>query len=316
MVAEGMAEGVANPVWQVLGSSVRGASHVRAGLPNQDAIGWTQIGGQWRSLIVAVSDGHGSPRCFRSHVGSRLAIETALAVSLEFLNGQPDLKSLTAVKRTAEERLPREMARRWREAVEDHVGKNPLSEEELSALESTDGAPAREAVAARPVRAYGATVLTAVVEESFIIYVQLGDGDILLVSGAGEVIRPMANDERLFANETTSLSSREAWRDFRFGFQALAGSPPALILLSTDGYANSFVNEEAFLQVGNDLLAMLRADGVESVGRNLETWLAQATAAGSGDDTTLAIICDLNALSKTESKTDAEPPAVDEGEPQ
>ena len=29
-----------NPAWVVFGKSVRGASHRKSGLPNQDAIGW------------------------------------------------------------------------------------------------------------------------------------------------------------------------------------------------------------------------------------------------------------------------------------
>ena len=293
-----MVKGSADSRWWVAGRSVRGASHVRTGLPNQDALGWIQVLGEGHRLIVAVSDGHGSAKYFRSHIGSRLAIKTALALGQEFLDGQPDLKNLTAVKRTAEERLPQEMARRWTEAVKSDVEANPLSDEELGGLEMADGPAAREAIASNPTRAYGATIVMAIVEESFILYLQLGDGDILLVSDSGEVKRPLPIDERLFANETTSLSSQNSWPDFRFGFQTLVGDPPALILLSTDGYGNSFVNEEAFLKVGKDILEILRSEGISSVDRSLEGWLTEASTAGSGDDTTLAIICRGDTLSR------------------
>jgi len=293
-----MAAAAADSRWWVIGRSVRGASHARTGLPNQDAIGWLQVQGVDQRLIVAVSDGHGSAKYFRSHAGSRLAIETALALGQEFLDGQPDLNNLTAVKRTAEERLPQEMARRWNEAVKSHIEANPISDEELSALEQTDGTAARENIAANPLKAYGATIVTAIVEESFILYLQLGDGDILLVSETGEVNRPLPKDDRLFANETTSLSSQKSWSDFRIGFQTLVGTPPALILLSTDGYANSFLNEEEFTKVGKDILDSLRSDGIEAVDQSLEGWLTEATGAGSGDDITLAIICRADALSK------------------
>jgi serine/threonine protein phosphatase PrpC len=291
-----MATGTENTRWRVIGSSVSGASHIRGGIPNQDALGWLQKSGSSRSLIVAASDGHGSAKYFRSHIGSRLAVETAIGLAQEFLNGQPDTKNLSAIKRTAEERLPQEMSRRWKEAVESHIANNPLSDEELAALEKKDGVAAREAIQNKPVHAYGATILTVLVEESFILYLQLGDGDILLVSDGGGVERPLPKDERLFANETTSLSSHNAWSDFRFSFQTLAGPPPALILLSTDGYANSFVSEEAFLKVGKDLLEMIRAGGLDEVNQSLETWLSEASAAGSGDDITLAIICRADAL--------------------
>lgn len=331
-----MARGMADSRWWVVGRSVRGASHARTGLPNQDAIGWLQVQGVSQRLIVAVSDGHGSAKYFRSHIGSRLAIETALALGQEFLDGQPDLSNLSSVKRTAEERLPQEMARRWNEAVKSHAEANPFSDEELNALEQTDGAAALEAVVANPVRAYGATIVTAIVEASFIVYLQLGDGDILLVSDGGEVERPLPKDDRLFANETTSLSSQNPWPDFRFGFQTLVGTPPALILLSTDGYSNSFVNELEFIKVGKDMLEILRSDGIEAVDRSLEGWLTEATGAGSGDDTTLAIICRADALDiaadaapgepvakadyeralDKDSKTDAPPPEIETVEKQ
>jgi serine/threonine protein phosphatase PrpC len=291
-----MASETENRGWRVIGSSVRGASHTRTGLPNQDAAGWLQKAGSSRALIVAVSDGHGSAKCFRSHIGSRLAIESAIALAQEFINGQPDLNNLSAIKRTAEERLPQELSRRWREAVEAHIESNPITAEELDALEKIDGITARETISNKPTYAYGATILTVVIMESFILYLQLGDGDILLVSNRGDVERPLPKDERLFANETTSLISQSAWSEFRFGFQTLVGPPPALILLSTDGYANSFVNEEAFIKVGADLLEMIRADGLDKVDESLEAWLTEATQTGSGDDTTLALICRTSAL--------------------
>jgi hypothetical protein len=43
------------------------------------------------------------------------------------------------------------------------------------------------------------------------------------------------------------------------GFQVLVETPPALILLATDGYANSFPDEAGFLKVGSDLLGMIRS---------------------------------------------------------
>ena len=80
--------------WRAIGRSVRGASHVRSSLPNQDAIAWFPESGEGPPLIVAVSDGHGSPRNFRSDVGSKIAVEetTKLVHSL-LVEGQPDLGS-------------------------------------------------------------------------------------------------------------------------------------------------------------------------------------------------------------------------------
>jgi serine/threonine protein phosphatase PrpC len=285
-----MEEGKAKLVWRIVGKSVRGASHVRSGLPNQDAIHWTPQSGTTPPLILAVSDGHGSNKCFRSDVGSDLAVHIATKVFQELLDGQPDLQNLSAIKRTAEERLPQSLVREWKSAVEDHLSKNAFSDEEWARLAEKEGPAARQAVEANPPLAYGATLLTALVADNFILYLQLGDGEILTVAETGEVSKPLPGDERLMANETTSLCGPSAWRDFRFGFQPLSASAPALILLSTDGYPNSFQDEAGFLKVGSDFLDMIRSDGLDKVSSNLETWLAEASQAGSGDDVTVGII--------------------------
>ncbi len=60
---------------------------------------------------------------------------------------------------------------------------------------------------------------------------------------------------------------------------------PALILVSTDGYANSFADDAGFLQVGSDLLNILRAQGLDEVTANLDGWPAEASEQGSGDVT-------------------------------
>ena len=285
------------PEWRIVGKSVRGASHVRVGLPNQDAIRWLPESGAGLPLVLAVSDGHGSAKCFRSSVGAGLAVKAATQVLSGFLEDLPEPLNFSAVKRWAVENLPREIVRCWREDVADHVFESPLRHEELERLDAKVDAGKRRQVMLDPILAYGATLLIVLVAESFILYLQLGDGDILTVSETGEVSRaPLPADERLFGNETTSLCFQDAWREFRAHFQVISGPPPALILVSSDGYANSFRDEAGFLQVGADILDMIRSDGLDAVNEDLETWLTEASENGSGDDVTLGIICRTDAL--------------------
>lgn len=277
--------------WRVVGRSVQGASHMRGGVPNQDAIQWFPDSGVGPPLILSLSDGHGSPRNFRSDVGAQFAVAEVTNLLRELLlASQPDPTKLSTIKRTAEERLPREIVRRWRTAVDRHLVDNPITEAELEALEKRRDPKARRAIEKGPHIAYGATLLSVLITSGYILYLQLGDGDILTVADNGEVTRPMTRDPRLMANETTSLCMDEAWREVQIKFQALYGPHPALILLSTDGYANSFVNEAAFLKVGSDILDILRTDGLEVVEQNLSGWLQDASAAGSGDDITMGIV--------------------------
>jgi hypothetical protein len=126
--------------------------------------------------------------------------------------------------------------------------------------------------------------------DTFSVYLQLGDGEILTVSDGGDVRRIIPPDDRLLGNETTSLCSRTAWQDFRVVFQVQYLSAPALILLSTDGYINSFTDAGQFLEVGSDLLEMIRNAGIEAVDGELQGWLAEASHQGSGDDITLGIV--------------------------
>ena len=282
--------------WRVIGETVPGASHLRAGIPNQDAILQVRESGRSLPLVLSVSDGHGSNKCFRSHRGSRYAVRKGAQLVGEFLDERRGHLDPSEIETKGRDFLPNEFVRRWREAVAADLEARPFSAEELDALEKKDGARARKLVEDNPPLAYGATSLTVAVEESLILYLQLGDGDILTVSEAGEVARPLPEDERLFANETTSLCSASAGRDFRFRVQPLAAERPALILLTTDGYANSFSDEAGFLKVGTDILELLRSDGFDYVSSSLKGWLEEATRAGSGDDCTLGIICRMDAL--------------------
>jgi len=284
------------PLWHVIGQSVRGASHVRADLPNQDAITWRPLTRIGPPLILVVSDGHGSAKSFRSDRGSRFAVTAAADLMQELVSGQPDPQNLSVVKRFAEERLPNELVRRWQSAVDHDLAERPFTELEFAELAEQRGEQSAREVAKTPRLAYGATVLGVLVTQDFLLFLQLGDGDILAVADDGAVTRPFARDTRLIANETTSLCMSEAWREVRLRFQANYGGLPALIMAATDGYANSFVNDDAFRKVGSDILAIMREDGVGPVEENLAEWLDEASGAGSGDDISLGILYRLDAV--------------------
>ncbi len=249
--------------WRVLAASTTGANHMRSGLPNQDAVTWNLRTDEAAPVVVAVSDGHGGAKCFRSDTGARLAVAVATRLIEDFAHAQATNNSLPEVRRAAET-LPKDLVLAWRQAVEQSVSTNNFSAEELDSLEVQAGSAARQSVEQNPIVAYGATLLAVLVTRSFVLYVQIGDGDILEVSDGGRVTRPLAVDARLFANETTSLCLAEAWRAARVELRNLIISPPALLLLSTDGYANSFGKDAHFLAVGSDLLNIVQSDGLDA----------------------------------------------------
>jgi hypothetical protein len=272
---------------------------VRAARLNQDALRWWPRSGAGSTLVLANSDGHGGARYVRSQIGAQLAVRTAvqvlsrdlLALSRSDTTKTENKLDLIQLKRTCEEWLPKVLVRRWQERVERHLRRYPLSHDERAlVVHETHPVPAHTPKQSRGIRAYGATLLAVLITDTFHLYVQLGDGDILTVNAEGRVTRPpLPVDERLIGNETTSLCTPEAWRTVKLYFQPLINPPPSLILLATDGYANSFVDGDAFEQVGADLLEALRSQGVDEISSDLPEWLWHTSISGSGDDITVAL---------------------------
>lgn len=301
-----MKENIPQLKWRCLGESVRGASHVRSGLPNQDAIRWFPESGIGLPLILAVSDGHGSAKSFRSDRGSCFAVETAIKVIQEFfLSSQSSDINFSALKDAAQRLLPPRLVNEWRKAVNKDLGlsendeekltnKPNFTDEEKQILVDKDGEAAWQAVENNYFLAYGATVLAVLVTEFFIVYIQLGDGDILEVDSKGNTTRPLERDPNLIANETTSLCMNKAWNEFQVHLEQYPkGTPkqmPALILVSTDGYSNSFSTDEGFFKIGQDYRQMFKSNLTEEVRQKLEGFLQETSEKGSGDDITLGMI--------------------------
>lgn len=281
------------PSWRVLGASVRGASHLHNGLPNQDAL-WIEA--RTDAVVAVVADGHGGARHFRSADGARLAVQAAQEVLFALVPAftaavRPQRAQLAAVE------LPQRIVGRWVELTRADLALRAFSDRELAEVQASEGADAAASVRADPLLAYGATVLAALAVPQALVIAQLGDGDVLLVDTAGHTARPVPRDERLFGSLTTSLCRPGAESDFRSVVLEGKDAYPALLLLSTDGYANSFCSDADYLKVGTDFLEFLRRDGAETVGRQLPAILEDASANGSGDDITLAILAgDIDAM--------------------
>jgi serine/threonine protein phosphatase PrpC len=230
--------------WRVLGASVRGAHHARTARPNQDAIAWRGPTADEPWLVMAVADGHGAPRYLRSHRGAKLAVQFAVELASDFCALHANPGDLAALGDLAAEQLPRTLVRAWQDAVRQELQDKPFTPDEEAAWQRHTG-PRSSPV--DPMRAYGATVLAALLAPQYAMFLQLGDGDILIVDPGGDVSRPpLSTDPRLVANQTTSLCSPNAWKDVRIYFQPLLGRMPALIMLATDGYKNSFADEDGF----------------------------------------------------------------------
>jgi serine/threonine protein phosphatase PrpC len=279
-----------------MAASVLGAAHRRIGKENQDAVGSKE---SWLGSIVAVADGHGSALCVRSGRGSRLALQAGFDAVDRVCRAGGVGESLAGTLERLTREGPLEIVRTWRRIVEEDLERQPLTQTEIEGA----GSAGAKRLPADPVLAYGTTLLLCVAGQSHVAFLQLGDGDSITVTPSGQVSRPLPADPRLIANETTSLSGEDAWKNFRTGVEDLSASPLALILLSTDGYSNSFRDDESFRRVGSDILQNLTRAGIEKVRETLPAWLEEATSRGSSDDISAVVLFRPPAESQTSDST-------------
>ena len=259
---------------RVAGATVRGAAHLRAGKPNQDAVRWLPPDADGERVVMAVADGHGSSACPRSGLGAALAVDIATDV-LWRLPPPVTEETLSDAVST--------IVSRWTSEVLEHLSRHPVTAAELGREGDVENL-------SRPAVIYGATLLFAIVTQHSLALGQLGDGDVVVVDEGGCVERPLPADARLIAHETTSLSDKDAVGNVRMTI--LPTGSCRLVLLATDGYANSFTSDDAFLQVGTDVLSMADKEGIAVIRSSLPDWLAETTREGAGDDigVTIAVL--------------------------
>jgi serine/threonine protein phosphatase PrpC len=254
------------PDWVAFGASVRGVLHLRRNQPNQDAIAWSRGVAPGDPIVVAVADGHGSLSHPRSGDGARMAVEVAIPLLEDWLHSAPPEDDGSG--------LPDAILAAWQSAVEAHLAAEPV-------------VPGRQPESFDAYLLYGTTLLAAGICGERKLCLQIGDGDILVLRPDGTVLKPLPESPDCFDNFTDSLCQDDAVERFRV---ARLDDEVALLLLASDGYGNSYVDDDEFEAIGPDYLALLNRVGAERVAAGLPGWLADITRGGSGDDITLGLL--------------------------
>ncbi len=260
--------------WKVIGESVQGFSHLRSGKPCQDALSFCEVGE--KKWLCALADGHGSEKCKYSEEGARIAVEITKDFWKELLATQSDLLLYELLSQAKDIDLPKTLEKEWKKAVklyhERYQREKAASDKELWMW-------------------YGTTLLFLLITDQLVFAMQLGDGDILSVFEGGETSWLLPNEQQ-YGTETYSLCQKNAWQYFRSFLAPLSyyTMKPQLFILSTDGYANSFISHEDFLEVGKDYLNLLKKRASKYLETHLREWLEETTRCGSGDDITVALV--------------------------
>jgi hypothetical protein len=246
---------------------VTGASHQRTGRPCQDALHWEGREAAW---VLALADGHGA--CPRGGEGAWAAVRVAAGWLLDFhASLEPAARTrLALIRDLTGEPFRRRLVQEWERRVLQEAPRDGKEEEAI-------------------LREHGTTLVCVLVSPEFLLFLQVGDGDILSVDAAGRVSRVLEGPSALVGDETSSLCSPQAWQSMRVAIQAPLAEE-RLLLVATDGYAKSYDSDEIFERIGPDYLARVRERGFESVMEQLPAILAEVTARGSGDDIALGLI--------------------------
>jgi len=248
----------------IVSASVCGATHKHKGQECQDAY---KIAGFGEITILAAADGHGSESCPHSKVGAELAVGVFARLMKRYFavySREPD--TLRAfLEREGSNAVAKAIEREWKREVTKRAKK--LERGRSSTL------------------AYGTTLLGLVLTPTFYYAFQLGDGNLLCISG-GEA-RDVLDSPRILGVQTYSLSQDNAFE--RALSRVGEVGEGAAYLLSTDGFANSYPDESAFRRTCCEYVAAIGEHGAAAVQANLSEWLEETSRGGSGDDVTVVI---------------------------
>ncbi len=297
----------------VIGCSSQGYSHRihEPELPCQDAHLIKDIED---GVVLAVADGHGSPTCLYSDVGSRLSAETFCEVMAEYCerykNSDGDYSQLyTFFHREGEWQVAQNIVKTWRAKVrkafedvraihdEREPGKYPPLEEDdigngcenckepdqLYGNEQDDWEKRKEIY-----HLYGTTLVGMLITPEFHFALQIGDGDISRINDDGQA-EIFLEEDNILGVETYSLCEREPWK--RAHAKLIHSSNDEFsYILSSDGFKNSHASQHDYLISCKEYVDAKRSCDEEKFKAALPDWLYETSEYGCGDDITVVII--------------------------
>ncbi len=286
--------------WYVETASEIGFMHIRNHMPLQDSISSSgNFYSEGGPIFLAVADGHGDISHFRSSIGASIATSLAVEVLQQFAN-KVQLASQTEKERLVSsdnivETVLKDIVTNWKIAILDHLANNPFNLNEIKTIKAhklTD-------YESNPTVAYGTTLIGCTIIGSVGLFVQIGDGDVVVMASNGDVYNPIPIDPSLVSNRTTSLCQKNPIQSFRMSVINVESTPIDMIMLSTDGFGNSQIEPNWYKGVLTDIASFSQKHGMLWVRENLPNWAKLcASREGSGDDTTVGLIVSEQLLNR------------------
>ena len=200
--------------FNIFENSVTGYKNLVRGSKSQDYIDYKYDD---KYIICSVADGHSTTFFKHSLDGAKFACEASIDILSE--NFDIDIEKLE--EKLINYEIQKHIDSRWRYLVEEHYKKNYPNVFKTEYIK------------------YSTTLLSVLITDKFILYLKLGDGDIVLKSKDGYKYVINARN-----NLTVDSLGREGeYRNMMYSLEKIEENENISIALFTDGYSNAFKNK-------------------------------------------------------------------------
>ena len=275
--------------YRIYGDSVRGRSHRQANKPNQDSFAKLSTPDSFFHQILAVADGHGSATHFRSDKGAQFAVQAALESMSQIRRKAFSPYKIKLVEELARLTLGPALYCRWQQLVRLDIMQSPFTKEELALVEKRTSPAALEAMLRNPSQPYGCTLLGAAIGNGFILFFQIGDGNILVSNTRGKIYHPIPPSTEPMCDFTYSLCMPDATRYFQIAVLPIRNGHRPDILLCTDGVSNSFSSLEDLDDLAKQLFQIVATERPTFFSRQVLQVLEECANNRSRDDATMVL---------------------------
>ncbi|WP_029319299.1 PP2C family serine/threonine-protein phosphatase [Butyrivibrio sp. AE3004] len=284
-------------------ASAMGASHKRSKNPKcQDANLVKTLPDH--TIVACIADGHGSEKCRFSDRGARFAVEAFYELVRKYYSnadGNHD-SMMQHLKKSETTKFVQLFHTIWKRKIKNSYDQIRKAYTDLSQIKEVNP------------ELYGTTFIGMIIASDFVYGLQIGDGDMAFVDKRGYqvVIRP----DKFLGVETYSMSEDEPWRHAKSYLQEVEfdSNIPFMYILTTDGFANSFKDDEQYQISCVDYFNTICKYGQKAVQTNLEEWLSQTSEEGCGDDITLVAVGGIEDEDDNETDDEGDVSATDNGD--
>lgn len=216
-------------------------------------------------IICAIADGHSGDFFINSHKGSKFACESAIEVLKRYEDDD-----INKMKSLLEEKIiQREICKQWRVLVNQDI-KNSLP-----------------MVFKDNYFKYGTTLLIAMIKEDYILYLKLGDGDILIKQN-NDIKKVLPSYKK---NIVDCLAEEKAYDKMIYKIVDYEKNISSIIIYS-DGFENSFVSYKSMINEIDNILIKHNKNifAKLSLEKNYDKFLSKLSKNGSLDDISIIFV--------------------------